>query len=1134
MLPVYAMLLSAVLGSCLTLLVQVLLLYRRKPEPAAGPTRPGPPGLFSSRVSPDSSLKDYFVGHVGTSPDSGSANPTPTQSASKQALPAAQEAPLVESTEETLYWLNAICFFLFRELRDTALVRHWVTRKIKVEFEELLQTKVTGKVLEGLSLRDVCLGDVVPVFRNVKLLRPVTCTEDSCPEELDFEVDMEYSGGFHLAIDADLVFGKSAYLFVRITKMEGRVRLVFTRLPFTHWSFTFVDEPLMDFEVKSQFEGRPLPQLASIIVNQFKKVIRRKHTLPHYKIRFKPFFPFQVVPHDEYKDRNLNIQNFSLTEGRLKVSLMECTRLLIFGSYEREIPIHCLFELSEKVWEEKPRTSVKTAELLKGSSQSVGLTLRQVQAKEGEAGYVVIETITPNSAAANADLQRGDRLIAIGGVKITSTIHVLKLIKQAGEKVTVYYERPVGSVTQESFAMLEEPFFPDEDTGSTSTESDLKELDLEFEDLANDLKSNEPRDESSTTSPKHISVSGAAKSIGTISPILNRKLQMGHSTARAIFKEATKQVGSKNAENPEQTNRQPQASASKPPVPPRPQLKISPHNEVQNTLETGDLTSEKPERPPPPPASNGDKGSEKLKNTDGQEEPSGAKLVTNKLEIVKEPSEHSQGSKESLENHHSWESPEILYRNRSGKWARTKGSSYIFEVEKQHQYLNVAVWCRDPFKIGGLLCLGYESIKLEEIALDCIATASMEFFRTFRLNPPAPKATVSRTALRTLTSHKGFNEKFCYGDITIHFKYLREGEPEDSSFLLDKEREYTSEEAIAPTLPKEDPYFGHIIYTENKHNFQDTQFQNPTWCDYCKKKVWTKAASQCVICAYVCHKKCQERCLTDTPFCLGSSRRLDGVLRSFKLETQDSQSTAMPRADSELKSVNKTTGITRHLINTSTRLLNLRQTPKYRASEQGPEPAEPSPKPTPHASDNEGSDTEIGGSSSPTKRVARRGIKLARKEGGLDDSVFIAVKEIGRDLYRSLPTEERIQKLEVMLEKLQNEIDQELENNNSLIKEEKETTDARKKSLLSAALAKSGERLQALTLLMIHYRAGIEDIEALENTGLDLESRKEEKYEEEKYEDHEDENALVMTPILETLLKAEDEERPNTPQESVD
>ncbi|KAL8187283.1 UNVERIFIED_CONTAM: hypothetical protein K2H54_043049 [Gekko kuhli] len=293
MLSVYGVLLSALFGSCLTLLLQLLLLYRKKPEPAEGSPQPPASSPFTTRVLPDSSLKEYFAGYAGhgnEAPSTGSSttNQSPSRSeqgSAKQPSPAQpSQEPLVESTEETLYWLNAVCLFLFRELRDTSLVRHWVTRKIKVEFEELLQTKMTGKVLEGLSLRDVSLGDVVPLFKNIKLLRPVVCNEEGCPEELDFEVDIEYSGGFHLAIDADLVFGKSAYLFVKISRIMGRLRLVFTRLPFTHWSFTFVDEPVIGFDVKSQFEGRPLPQLTSIIVNQFKKVIRRKHTLPHYKI----------------------------------------------------------------------------------------------------------------------------------------------------------------------------------------------------------------------------------------------------------------------------------------------------------------------------------------------------------------------------------------------------------------------------------------------------------------------------------------------------------------------------------------------------------------------------------------------------------------------------------------------------------------------------------------------------------------------------------------------------------------------------------------------------------------------------------------------------------------------------------
>lgn len=47
--------------------------------------------------------------------------------------------------------------------------------------------------------------------------------------------------------------------------------------------------------------------------------------------RFKPFFPFQVLPPDEYEDRDLCIQDFLLTEGRLKVTLIECTRYVLWS-----------------------------------------------------------------------------------------------------------------------------------------------------------------------------------------------------------------------------------------------------------------------------------------------------------------------------------------------------------------------------------------------------------------------------------------------------------------------------------------------------------------------------------------------------------------------------------------------------------------------------------------------------------------------------------------------------------------------------------------------------------------------------------------------------------------------------------
>lgn len=294
---IYLILISAVFGSVITLIVQFLLLYRRSPEPLGRTVQ-------YVKVVPGNALKDYFNSHHAEAGQQQQDSTASTVSKQQEAVstkhqeaavtggcpkqqppPPSQSEPIDSGKHETCNFLNAIFLFLFRELRDTPLVRHWLTKKIKVEFEELLQTKTAGRLLEGLSLKDFSLGNSLPVFKTAKLMKPVHVNEDGMPEELNFEVDIEYNGGFHLAIDVELVFGKSAYLFVKMRRVVGRLRLQFTRMPFSHWSFSFLEDPLVDFEVKSQFEGRPLPQLTSIIVNQLKRVIKKKHTLPNYKIR---------------------------------------------------------------------------------------------------------------------------------------------------------------------------------------------------------------------------------------------------------------------------------------------------------------------------------------------------------------------------------------------------------------------------------------------------------------------------------------------------------------------------------------------------------------------------------------------------------------------------------------------------------------------------------------------------------------------------------------------------------------------------------------------------------------------------------------------------------------------------------
>ncbi|TRY91892.1 hypothetical protein DNTS_015048 [Danionella cerebrum] len=748
-------------------------------------------------------------------------------------------------------------------------------------------------------------------------------------------------------------------------------------------------------------------------------------------------------------------------------------------------------------------------EVIKGPSGSVGMTFRHVPASDGDTVHVSIETVTPNSPAALADLQRGDRLIAIGGVKVTSSVQVPKLLKQAGERVIVLYERPirhqvptVGLVMpQETLGPVEEPtYLPqpgcyEEDPAPITTMdiSDNKDIDSEFEEVNVECKAVaapaivETKEDfllSVNQSPKK-TVANLAKPLGSISPSLTRRLNLHPKDSP---KPPTLKHNTESSEQPQRPTVPPPPPPARPPVPPRPHIKVtSASSEHQNLVEGTEPAVERSPEKTQFIAGNGEKVVEKVAVKSPEPKPLSRHPeltedilnipVTVKQDAAKDKiSESSSNNRDSIEEQGLWQSSETMYRNRTAHWSK---ASVIFDVESNHKFFNVALWCKDPFKIGSLLCLGHASLSLEHIALECLSTSSAEYQSTFRLSAPEPRASVSRTALRNLSTHKGFNEKLCYGDVTLNFTYLPDGESDISSGLTEHEREGSLQEEDVKEREKEreqvfavnreDPSYSGMPTGEIRHNFQDTQFQNPTYCDYCKKKVWTKAASQCMTCSYVCHKKCQEKCLTDYPKCVAATDRRG--------------------ADPEAKStINRaTTGITRHIINTSSRLLNLRQVPKARLAEQvaetGPGVVEPSPKQTPNTSDNESSDTETYTGASPSKQsLGSGGSKLVRKEGGLDDSVFIAVKEIGRDLYRGLPTDERSQKLEFMLDKLQQEIDQELEHNNSLSVEEREVTDSRRKVPISAALAKSGERLQALTLLMIHYRAGIEDLESVEST----------------------------------------------------
>lgn len=61
------------------------------------------------------------------------------------------------------------------------------------------------------------------------------------------------------------------FLSVTVMNLQGRARLQFSHKPYTHWSFSFYEEPQIDFLVESKFGGRATPQLTSLIIKQVGK-----------------------------------------------------------------------------------------------------------------------------------------------------------------------------------------------------------------------------------------------------------------------------------------------------------------------------------------------------------------------------------------------------------------------------------------------------------------------------------------------------------------------------------------------------------------------------------------------------------------------------------------------------------------------------------------------------------------------------------------------------------------------------------------------------------------------------------------------------------------------------------------------
>ncbi|XP_061928200.1 PDZ domain-containing protein 8 isoform X2 [Apis cerana] len=337
--------------------------------------------------------------------------------------------------------INLTLQFLFNELRNAERVRLWLYRKLNNEFKELLTQSTTGKLLDSVQLRDLNLGSQFPTIKGLEVADSKIDADTGLLETLDLSLDLHYSGNFQLSIDVKMLLGKTAYMALQVKRISGRARLQFTRVPYTHWSLSFYSDPILELEVQSQFQGRQLqPQIISLITGQIRRAVRRKHTLPRYKMRYKPFFRRL---NDEAVDLS-EVANMQLIPGYLEVSLVEVTRLnlgpnILNAEDRSQVEIYCTISIDSTPWVYLTQYTgvpymVLDLIISKVGSQQLGVVFKQEFVPEIGHTCVLVETIIVGSPAAIAEMKKGDILIAVDGKKVSNMNQVAKFVKSAVQR----------------------------------------------------------------------------------------------------------------------------------------------------------------------------------------------------------------------------------------------------------------------------------------------------------------------------------------------------------------------------------------------------------------------------------------------------------------------------------------------------------------------------------------------------------------------------------------------------------------------------------------------------------------------------------------------------------------------------
>ncbi|XP_003698665.1 PDZ domain-containing protein 8 isoform X1 [Apis florea] len=873
--------------------------------------------------------------------------------------------------------INLTLQFLFNELRNAERVRLWLYRKLNNEFKELLTQSTTGKLLDSVQLRDLNLGSQFPTIKGLEVADSKIDADTGLLETLDLSLDLHYSGNFQLSIDVKMLLGKTAYMALQVKRISGRARLQFTRVPYTHWSLSFYSDPILELEVQSQFQGRQLqPQIISLITGQIRRAVRRKHTLPRYKMRYKPFFRRL---NDEAVDLS-EVANMQLIPGYLEVSLIEVTRLnlgpnILNAEDRSQVEIYCTICIDSTPWVYLTQYTgvpymVLDLIISKVGSQQLGVVFKQEFVPEIGHICVLVETIIVGSPAAIAEMKKGDILIAVDGKKVSNMNQVAKFVKSAVQRrFIIRVERKYSKTDLDKQTSMK----LDSEKISAERGGDKKTLKIDSVSNKGDTPSTEDSKIKFETQIKFSDLKDYENEIAD-------KLEMGNKFFR--------------------------------------RRKSSAHTD--DTAQTPDTTP-----------------SRKISTTSNQSISSNSQFCFNDSYVTN--------------------ISDLYYTTKEKEYASliTFEETRTFQIDSELQYLNIGVWGRVR---GGEIhakLLGYINVPMKLILAQCYTSSTGHYLKCHALLPPDSASLT--TVHPKLQGYSGFDPTLCYGDILLSYTW-ESSYPNRHIFHMGK-KENTEAIKTQPPLSEE-------IIEKKMHDFIRTHFHRATHCDFCTKKIWLKDAVQCRDCGMVCHKKCEVRCQA-SGICGAES------ITTMALEADEIEPTLIGESGPEISltscedTVQGATmmAMKASIANTLLGLKKAGSTSCLAPPASGTGLASRSLPPSPCASRK---NSLVGGLgiSPDLLEGAEPSVAAPLVAGDLDDGLMSRAKDTGKFLYKHLEPQERVEKINIMMGKLKTALD--AETTSRLELSQSGEMDSIK------LIAQSDLRVQALSVLLLHYCAGLQ------------------------------------------------------------